>query len=599
MSRYTRKKKQLSKLRGGAVAFLDPARHKISSPQDIATKIELLTLSCHGETTRDGRFIMVPPKTYLMFLSHSGEPSPGENPIEKVYYGYKNPNGEQGYYERLYKHIFRPYAERAENNLVLPNEQLYIYQPGDVIPDYLLSFSNNSLYTFKHGIYQLPIRGLSGQGKEVSLYLGRPIGYIRKLLKSRQLTLEDLDELSAEDKEKILNEDKFPEAILEDHRVGTISSPIYFVSKLKKKVESICCGTDDNLLKSDKFNQQQIRENLNRVRLSTILQRMPRDTTKEMRFIVMNFCRVSYLDTIRDYFGSKIRFPRLLRSLSFSGKCTYDTREQAFNIFTIFSIFCSFGPAVKAKMLEQPEIRELVRLLKKVLTTPSGDFREWKKCMEPLYSKMNSSNIFNLVQNYEGFLTTEEVTRLSEFYDILNRLKDEESDERIKSQYEILIGPFKALHTQLEAQTAILSERARDKREAIRVFYDNLNEIIKPYSVGRSDFLKLQFVSENDLIELLKGVREGGDIRQDLEKIVEKAKKYNEEHKNNGNEYDVQDAIKIMMEEWMGQSENEAYHVTAEAFPNMRIKNNSTPIENNNNEVNGGRRKTVKKKNHR
>jgi hypothetical protein len=424
--------------------------------------------------------------------------------------------------------------------------------------------------------------------------------YIRNLLRAGQLQVEELDELNAEDKEKILNEDKFPDDILEDHTIGTISSPIYFVSNLKKKVERFCCGVEENLLKSDLFNQQQIRENVNRIRLSTIIQRMPRDSTKEMRFIVMNFCRVSYLDTIRDYFGSKIKFPRLLRSLSFSGKCTYDTREQAFNIFTIFSIFCSFGPAVKEKMLKLPEIRELIRLLKKILTTPSGDFREWRRCLEPLYSKLNSSNIFDLIQDYEGFLTTEDVTRLSEFYDILNQLKGEESDERIKSQYDILIGPFRALHTQLEAQTAILSERARDKKEAIRVFYDNLREIVKPYSISKGDFLKLQYVSETDLIELLKGVRDDGDIKKDLEKIKVKAAEYNQAHKNNGNEYDVQDAIQIMMEEWAGQSENEAFHVTAERFPNMAIKNNSTPIGRNNAE--GGKRKlrkTKKKKNHK
>jgi hypothetical protein len=55
-----------------------------------------------------------------------------------------------------------------------------------------------------------------------------------------------------------------------------------------------------------------------------------------------------------------------------------------------------------------------------------------------------------------------------------------------------------------------------------------------------------------------------------------------------------------MMEEWAGQSENEAFHVIAERFPNMAIKNNSTPIGRNNAE--GGKRKlrkTKKKKNHK
>lgn len=153
---HTRKK--IRKVRGGAVSYLDPSQYGISTPADIQKMVELLSISCHGETTNDGKFIIVPPKTYLMFLAHSGEPGEGENPIESVYYGYKNVNGENTYYDRLYKHIFRPYSERKENGLKLPSEELYIYQPGDIIPDYKLSFSNSDLFMFIHGIYKLPIK---------------------------------------------------------------------------------------------------------------------------------------------------------------------------------------------------------------------------------------------------------------------------------------------------------------------------------------------------------------------------------------------------------------------------------------------------------
>jgi hypothetical protein len=603
---YTRKK--IRKVRGGAVSYLDPSQYGITSPVDIKKMVELLSISSHGETTNDGKFIIVPPKTYLMFLSHSGEPAEGENPIEAVYYGYKNANGENTYYERIYKHIFKPYSERKENGLNLPSEELYIYQPGDIIPDYKLSFNNSDLFMFMHGIYKLPIQKISGKGKDAAAYVGRPLRYIRELYKNGDITLEELNELNDRDRQIVLN-DKFTNNQMDDYRIGVITTPFWSLTKLRKKIETLCCSGDDNLLFSNSFNQQMFKENLNRVRLSTILKMLPRDSTKRMRFMLMNFCRVSYADTVRDYAGSKIVYPRLIRSLSFSGKCTTETKESAFNIYNIYILFCSLIQPIKQKMLKEDDIRRLIKLLKKVLTPSTGTFDGWKKCLEPGYVALTGSERVDLIQNYVGYLTTDEMLELSDFYNILSKLRSKEKHPKMKAAYDLLIKPFKTLNDQLKVQTETIKEKVDLKKAGIKGVYSYLKDTFDPLVISNSDFLKLQFTSDSNILELLKSLR-GDELNKELESIRDKRLKYLKE-KNQPIMDDgwLEGQLEGVFEEYLGEEE-ESYITHIEPFQNVTIiddsisfndlsnsnDNNTNNNSNNTQTKRGGLRKTRKNK---
>jgi hypothetical protein len=604
MMRQTRKK--IRKVRGGAVSYLDPIQYGITSPSDIPKNIELLTISSHGETVQDGKFIIVPPKTYLMFLAHSGEPAKGENPIEAVYYGYKNVNGESKYYERLYSHLFKPYSERKENRLNLPSEELYIYQPGDIMPDYKLSFNNNDLFMFTHGIYNLPIKNISGKGRDASLYVGRPLKYIRDLYKKGDITLDDLNELNDRDKQIVLN-DKLTNIQMEDYKIGVITTPFWSLTKLRKKIETLCCRDDSNLLFSKNFNQQMFKENLNRIRLSTILKMLPRDSNKRMRFMFMNFCRVSYADTVRDYAGSKIVFPRLIRSLSFSGKCTTETKESAFNIYNIYILFCSLIPPIKQRMLKEYDIRRLIRLLKKILTPSTGTFDGWKKCLEPGYVSLSGSERADLIQNYIGYLTTDEMLELSEFYDILSKLKNKETHPKMKAGYDLLIKPFKTLNDQLKVQTERIKEKVDLKKAGIKGVYNYLRSTFEPLPISDSDFLNLQYTSDSNILELLKSLR-GEELNKQLETIKEK--RLNELREQNMPITDdgwIEGQLERVFEEYLGEEE-ETYVTHIEPFQDVTIiddsisfndlnNNENSNNENvNNNNKKGGHRQTRKKK---
>jgi hypothetical protein len=129
------KHKTQKRLRGGSVPYLSNEKLGYKSPEDMKKDMDMILVGCHGETTSDRTFFIVPANTYCMFTAQSGDPAAGDDPSEASYVSYGVDETKEDYYKKLYSQLFTPYSERVATGRSQYKEQLYIYEPGDVIPD--------------------------------------------------------------------------------------------------------------------------------------------------------------------------------------------------------------------------------------------------------------------------------------------------------------------------------------------------------------------------------------------------------------------------------------------------------------------------------
>lgn len=536
-------------LRGGSVPFLNPAAIGISGPEDIQSKLDLWGVFCHGQTTVDKKFIIVPQGTHFMFTAHSGEPAEGDDTHEPPYISYKG--SKDSYYEGLYNKLFKDRGAKANNKNQYPSS-LYVYEPGDLIPDYNLIFRNSLVFFFRHGVYPLPIEELSGEGKHAGSYLGRPLTLIKRALDAGLLSKKDLEELNEVDK-KATEEKTVAEL---EKAAGIPETRAWSSTKLNKKLETECCRGPTNLLfQQSKEFQAEFKEKQYVIRLSQLLQLLPKLPAAKRRFMMMSFCRVSLQDQAADYARrEQAKYPILLRTVSFSGKCSAEDPRAAFNILRLATTFCGLSKDVKRVMLKREEVRTLVRKLKMVL--PRG----WKKCLEDTYQGIPGEQRVELLQTFQGYLTMDDIFELAHLYPELKKLAGMAKAAAVKEGFAELAKPFKTLHDQLGLQGERLFKKAEEKKAAIRAIYQRIGELIAPLKLpGGNDFLMLHMASEGNIEDLGKSLEK--DYTQDDLKGLKNS------HGRFADEPDViQDTLKDMFRIYMG---HDAFLLYSLEFPKV------------------------------
>lgn len=391
------------KHKGGAVSHLEPALFRYESPQSMVDDITMYSVSAHGETTPDKKFLIVPPQTYIFFTSHSGDSAYSGIEGSKQYILYGPTETKEQYYEKLYKQLFTPYAGRKAAGVPLLKEDLYIYEPGDVIPDYNLFFLNTSDFIFMHGIYNLPIRSISGpEAQRHSDHWGKTKYVMRTLLDNGTLTPDMLDTLDPRDREDILT------TPLETLKKGTVKYDGVKIatSAAFQKIEELCCYTNpDNLLFKPPINQKLRKKQSNILRLSYVLNTMPLEDGKGRRFFFMDFCRVSF-----DEYLTELK--TLLRSVSFSGKCgSMKERGPGFNIFRVTTAFCNLPSVIKDELFKTTEGLAFLNTLVKVVKKPPR-LESWNKCVPP--------NV--ITSSYIGAMDMEDIENITIVSMIVSRM---------------------------------------------------------------------------------------------------------------------------------------------------------------------------------
>ena len=593
MPRSTRKKR--STLRGGAVSYLNETEMEITNGRQLREKVELLTIDAHGSTTRDNKFMIVPEKTYMFFTSRSGLPAKGNTPSQDVYLSHRNEANRNSYYDRLHTQLFRPYEERVATGRSQYPKNLYVYEPGDIIPDYLLSFNNTVIFMFKHGVYRLPVKSIQGS-EGLGSYIGRPMYFIKKMLMEGHITESELDELDVGDKRKILEMDL---AALKDG--PTTDTKNFKQTALWAKLENLCCRAgDDNLLFQPPFPVDRFRENGYAMRLSTLLRYLPVDESKPYRFFFMLFCRVSYEDVASGITSRELEVPRLLRTLSVSGKCSFSTRDTAFNLLRIRDIFCGIPAGFKNIMLEDDKMKDLLRILKKATYPPGGDMSWWRRCLDGSYNDFNTVQRVFLAENYKGYLDIENMRTLVGLFDYFKktirdyseklrelsnkppRPRTQEGIQNIRMMIEIykkLGTPFKTLNDQLERQTQLMDAYIARKKALVREIYSLIHQ---PYRnrnivIPVGDYLFLVSSTIEDLEEILGRLKTGtiiADLKENAANMT-----------SNIAANDLQDYLE---HRFMGWSGSQLVSRSVEPFEIEEIPDTSIVYENSNNENGNG-----------
>lgn len=511
LGRTRRKMKRNQK--GGSVPFLDAAALGYPTPESIKANMDLISIGCHGHISDLADFFVVPPNTYLMFTARSGEPASGNTPSEIPYVSYKN--SEDTYYTRLYRHVFRPYGERANSPAQqLYDETLYIYEPGDIIPDYVLRFINTPTFTFLHGIYRLPIASLSGPDKVGSSFLGLTLGYIKELVEKGLLTQEDLQDLNEEDRKTM--EENTIEKLKE--WTGAVRTPGFRTKKLFNKIESICCREHpENLLYQPPFSPEELQKNNYYIRLSTIFYTLPKDPAKRDRFFFLNFCRVSYRDVFIEFDETRptTQIPTLLRTLSFSAKCGFPSIEEAFNVYRVYMRFCNLPQALKEELIQYPVVRGMISLLKRGFEPTAFGAPPWSICLEGTYGTLSRQERQEMTADYVGYYTIDDIAELAQLAKYFQVAINAEERAPVKETLKELARPFQSIYKQIGKELEHTVETQKIAKTLIKQIYKELNaKLASALGPTRDDYLDLRSTPvkrlEKFLGELQKGEYDDG-----------------------------------------------------------------------------------------
>jgi hypothetical protein len=487
--------------RGGAVRTLTGMYADAAA---MVADMDFYTITSHGETVGDQTFFMVPPDTYLVFSAHSGDYAYATG--EAVDEISMRTTDRDAYYQMLYERLFTEGGSKFDENL-------YIYEPGDILPDYALIFRNNMEFFSQFGVYKLPLE--PSPVNAPTSYYGNPVAYIKLLLDAGLLMPDDIDGLRgnvardlrtktyAEIEATVytdlyqqlwvpaLNarEEHLARAQEIDGAEDTDFTPAdrhplpYAEMGLYDKLEYHCCRANPaNLVRG------LLKPSLNyQMRLINLLRQpalAPR--TGHKRFLFMHFCRVSVADIAMDY--SKVH-PRLLRAVSFSGKCVATRRrEEALNLIGLTFDVCSMEPAQKTALLQTEAGRRLITILKRVALV------DWSSCLPPkTYASVSNDKRLDLISDYTGYLTMEEVLDLGRIHADL-------------AAFPSVHGRLATLAAELEKAIAALDARKAEKLELIRRVYTILHTFT---GFGKTkdgkkiiDFLNLRQTSVPDIEQM-------------------------------------------------------------------------------------------------
>lgn len=554
--------------KGGSVPFLDADRLGYPTPDSIRANMDLINIGCHGHISDLADFFVVPPNTYLMFTARSGEPASGDTPSEIPYISYKN--SEDTYYSRFYRHIFRPYGERSNSpTQQLYDETLYIYEPGDIIPDYVLSFKNTPTFMFLHGIYRLPIASLSGPDKVGSSFLGLTLGYIKELVEKGVLKEEDLQELSADDRKMM--EDTTTEKLKE--YFGAVRTPGFRRTTLFNKLETICCRENpENLLYQPPFSPEDLQANNYYIRLSTIFYTLPKDPRKRDRFFFLNFCRVSYKNVFIEFDESNptSQIPTLLRTMSFSAKCGFSDIEEAFNVVRVYMRFCEYPLALKKKLVGHPVVRGMIALLKRGFEPTAFGVPSWTTCLEGTYDTLSRQEQLEMTADFVGYFTIDDIAELAQLARYFQVAIQAEEGGPEKQALIELARPFQSVYAQIGKELAQTTKTQQTARELIseiyKVLHSKLQGVLRH---TREDYLDLRSTPFKRLEKFLGELQKG--------EYDDMLIKYVGDSANTMNSSEIQELLYSLFEDYTGSA---GRIDSGLPFPSIRVPNTSIPIKN-------------------
>jgi hypothetical protein len=596
--RKTRSRK--GKGKGGSRRELNLYR----SPANMHADMDFFLVSAHGTTTSDDYFFTVPENTYMVFTTPSGTLAPGEfKELDELEVAGANKNA---YYQTLYDRMFTPGGSKY------PGES-FIYEPGDLIPDYNLSFRNNGYFYAKMGVYELPFTnpfpGLKGD------YYGRTVTFIKRLLDAGKLTEADVSSLTgeiadhlktktAEEIEQVSyykdlfsqisapylifweeHEKKIMNAINESDRWNKTPlnrNPVEYKDlPLRSKLDQFSTFTDDNLIKdlllpSKKYG----------LRLSTVLNTVKPNPAKK-RFFFMSFCRVSYEDILSKY-DEKRSKPKLLRALSFSQKCSVGNEDKVINCKKLVDAFASYPLEKRRQFIELPAGQRFTFLLKKIIKA------DWKSYMDGTYNNLHVYDQMDMRSPYVGYIKPEELNELTNLHRDLTAFPE-------------IAKPLEYLDTQIDKYDESLQKVAEEKKDVIAKIYDIIYQHtghgkvmrkVKGKEVWRvQDFLFLQNVDIDKLKMFLDEFKNPKFVAL-MQKNTGKGVKANGNgNRNNnsvnsfGNDTQEQEMIKFVYHEFTGS--DAPHSLNYNSFTNSGAENEDTSIElyngsnNENNSVNG------------
>ncbi len=495
--------------RGGAVRTLTGMYADAAA---MRADLDFLLVDSHGETTADHNFFMVPADTYILFTAHSGTYAYGIDPqANELLTG----ADQDTYFQMLYDRLFVEGGSKM-------SPELYIYEPGDLIPDYVLAFRNNLSFFGPFGVYALPLA--NPLGLKQMAFLGSALGYAKRLLDAGILKEEEIahltgaiatdlrtktaDEIDATDYADIYKQLYIPardaraaylkkvqamEGVSVYDRTPLDRHPMpYSEMPLLDKLEYHCCrGNPDNRIR-DLLKPSMDYE----LRLMNLLRKPALAAAPgKKRFLVLHFCRVSAEDNAADYAKPH---PRLIRALSFSGKCSAArAREEALNMIGLAYDVCHLDPHEKAALVATSPGRSLIAILKRVLQLP------WATCLpEEVYTALTNSQRIDLVSDHLGYMTTPDLVALTTMYESL-------------AAFPAIARRLATLAKQLEKVTATLAKLTKEKLDLIRDFYTDLHAItgFGMNVAGKiTDFLNLRYSATLDIHNLQRMAR------RDLEK---------------------------------------------------------------------------------
>ena len=541
--RKGKKTRRVLKRKGGSRRELNLYK----SPANMRDDMDFFLVSAHGTTTRDNYFITVPENTYMVFTTSSGTLAPGEfKELDEL----EVASNKNAYYQTIYDRMFTPGGSKY------PGES-FIYEPGDLIPDYSLSFKNNGYFYAKMGVYGLPFTNpfpnVAGD------YLGRTVTFIKRLLDLGYLKEEDVSELKDDIAEHLKTKtaqeiedhayykDLFDQITMpyltfwEEHDkkvMNTVNEsnrwnktilntapPVEFKDlPLRSKLDHFSTFTDDNLVKdlllpSKKHN----------LRLSNVLRKVNPNPAKK-RFFFMSFCRPSYEDVLTQY-QQKRSVPKLLRALSFSQKCSVGNEDKVLNIKKLVDAFASYPFEKRKVFINTRAGQRFTYILKKVYKT------DWTTLLEGTYHDVHPYDRHDhMISPYVGHITPEFLNELSNLHTDL-------------AAYPEIAKPLQQLDEQIDKYDVDLQKIAEEKLKLIEEIYDvvyaetGYGKLKRGNRMLIKDFLYLQNVAI-DTVRLFHKRLPDPDFRKYIH--------YNSDPNNNESHESDQKFIRMMLFDYSG-----------------------------------------------
>ena len=373
----------------------------IKTVEDFKSKMDFYTVIGHGTIASrnedEGTVFLVPPKTYIFFITRAGIPAEKiktgalKDELDKLYYKRVNEKGTEIESDDVWSQ--RIYASMKDSTLlksVLYNETkpfvedkgFAIYEPGDLIQNLSISFYNNTFPYMMLGIWKLPIdrekkeyldsknKGLVSFNEDIQEYITQLEQLANKIenpadketvLKVIIPFLLTMGKVTAEEEKKFVENPKVINIFINYPTISNVRKQIYQMYKTLSElgnVEETFINDRENLINEYRYIRQSRMSTLYNILHETKLG-SPILSDTNYRFIVVDACRSltneSPLEhtlrrTASSYMRPEICYPSLL-SLTKKGFESLVGKEKLENTSVVNKLLQ--GEQIKLSEFEQ------------------------------------------------------------------------------------------------------------------------------------------------------------------------------------------------------------------------------------------------------